>query len=228
MYSSDCCRKPASDQRLPAVHLNSNRWPCPVIASGRGSDAKDPSMAAKDGPSADPLLPTRSKSIGSRGLLLNPVGEDEADDDGSASWETAPQPKIKELQEELRRQGAPCLSGFSIQVCLRGPWLDRGLDGCQLMIPHPIPITSYGCPTPYDAKGAFDSSRRNYSSIWRDMEQRMKMSKTLKADERRAPVHAPHCTAPHCTVGPLSQSSQDLVHHPPSTNHQPPSTVPRI
>ena len=33
-------------------------------------------------------------------------------------WEATPQPKIKDLHEDLRKKGAPCLSGFSIQVCI--------------------------------------------------------------------------------------------------------------
>ena len=41
-------------------------------------------------------------------------------DDPAADWELPPQPKIKELHAGLQRSGAPCLSGFSIQVCRGG------------------------------------------------------------------------------------------------------------
>ena len=49
-------------------------------------------------------------------------------DDPAADWELPPQPKIKELHAELQRTGAPCLSGFSIQVC-RGGGYSRGCIG---------------------------------------------------------------------------------------------------
>ena len=41
-------------------------------------------------------------------------------DDPSVTWgghHLSPMPKIKDIQRELQRRGAPCLSGFSIQVC---------------------------------------------------------------------------------------------------------------
>ena len=90
-----------------------SRWACPMDSATSSSGKRQPQgtrriLASSWGESAAGGSTLRS------GGTMRALHQDLSS--SAMLWEAAPQPKIKELHEVLRKKGAPCLSGFSIQV----------------------------------------------------------------------------------------------------------------